>query len=86
MTLTLKEVKSNLTTVDFSKLPKPARNKGGQRSIIGTCVRYREQFQPLRHGRRRVKVVYSRGQRLRLHNLNTYYPKFLQTFHSIVLS
>ena len=28
MTLTLKEVKENLTTVDFSKLPKPGRNKG----------------------------------------------------------
>ena len=34
MTLTLKEVKENLTTVDFSKLPKPARNKGGRGQLL----------------------------------------------------
>ena len=34
MTLTLKEVKENLTTVDFTKLPKPARNKGGRGQLL----------------------------------------------------
>ena len=34
MTLTLKEVKANLTTVDFTKLPKPARNKGGRGQLL----------------------------------------------------
>lgn len=34
MTLTLNEVKENLTTVDFSKLPKPARNKGGRGQLL----------------------------------------------------
>ena len=34
MTLTLKEVKENLTTVDFSKLPKPTRNKGGRGQLL----------------------------------------------------
>ena len=34
MTLTLKEVKENLTTVDFSKLPKPGRNKGDRGQLL----------------------------------------------------
>jgi len=34
MTLTLNEVKENLTTVDFSKLPKPGRNKGDRGQLL----------------------------------------------------
>ena len=34
MTLTLNEVKANLKKVDFEKLPKPARNKGGRGQLL----------------------------------------------------
>ena len=44
MTLTLSEVTTNLTNVDFSKLPKPSKNKGSKRSVIRTCIRYTKQF------------------------------------------
>ena len=34
MTLTLSEVTTNLTNVDFSKLPKPSRNKGSRGQLL----------------------------------------------------
>ena len=34
MTLTLNEVKANLKKVDFEKLPKPTRNKGGRGQLL----------------------------------------------------
>ena len=34
MTLTLNQIKDNLKKVDFKKLPKPARNKGGRGQLL----------------------------------------------------
>ena len=34
MNLTLSQVKTNLTNVDFSKLPKPGKNKGDRGQLL----------------------------------------------------
>ena len=84
MTLTLKEVKENLTTVDFSKLPKPARNKGGRGQLLELALGIDNSSNLCDMVDGELKSFTQGVNPLRLHNLNTYYPKFLQTFQSIV--
>ena len=84
MTLTLKEVKENLTTVDFSKLPKPTKkNKGyrGQLLELALGIENSSNLCDMVDGELKS---FTRGQSIAVTQLNTHYPKFLQTFHSIV--